>query len=145
MYDFLTQSDFDDWLWQIPLKLDSLKDSVGENLNIDVTDEASVRNVSDWVVNKFSDVDEIKNNSKLWDELSCFFGEYYRERLSAEWGIELDVDNKDSVFFKKPIIKCSPPPICPMSAVTTMIARNNALFIIESIEKRLKKESKKAS
>lgn len=110
MYNFETRKDFDAWVSEIPVKIDRLIERLKGSVNLDSYkyELESVGPLSDWILDTFSSVEELERDPQLWDELACYVGEVYRKALGSEWAIELD--NEDDVFFKEPVVECSPPP-----------------------------------
>lgn len=138
MYEFKTNQEFDAWLSQVQSKQDRLVERLKGSVDLSgYNDELkAVRALSEWVLDNFPSVSDIKGNPVLLDELACYFGEVYRKALSSEWAVELN--DEGEVFFGTPVIVCDPPPpISPKSSVITMVKRKNPEFIFESISKRL--------
>lgn len=142
MYGFETQKDFEDWLSKVSIKAKKLTEKLSDSMNLDDYDVTAIKALSEWILDNFSNIRDIKNDPELWDELSCYIGEVYIKTLDAEWSIELGDENKDNVFFQIPIISCNPPPpICPLKTITALISRKDSSFIVNSIEKRLRNKS----
>lgn len=140
MYDFSTQQDFEQWVAQIPDKIKSLSARLNGTLDLNLSgDLDSVKILSEWILEKFESYQDVEKDPVLWDELSCYVGEVYRQALDSQWAINLDPNDSKDVYFGEPVIVCNPPPpISPMSSITTLVDRKKSTFILESIEKRLR-------
>lgn len=132
MYSFEAKKDFEAWVSEIPVKIDRLIERLRGSVDLaEYKGELeSIRPISEWILDNFTSIEDLESNPLLWDELSCYVGEVYRKTLDSEWAIEMD--NEDDVFFKDPVVKCDPPPpVAPMYSITTMIDREDPLFILK--------------
>lgn len=139
MYNFEIQTDFEAWLQLVPIKIAKLSERFKGSITLDDYDLVTIKVLSEWILEHFPNIKDLKADPVLWDELSCYVGEVYRKILDTQWSIELNSEQKDSVFFRRPIVTCNPPPpVCPMNAITALISRKNSMFIVDSIEKRIR-------
>lgn len=137
MYDFQSFQDFEKWKSEIPKKINSLKSRLNGIIDFDKPLFDVLENISVWIIDRYSTVDDIKSDPVVWDELSCYIGEVYKTHIHGDWNINLNPANADDVYYKKPVICNTPPPTCPSATITTLIHRKKKSFIVDSVKKQM--------
>lgn len=138
MCSLKNEQEFNEWLSNIPDNIQNLVTSLPSSLRINLEnyDIEATRELSEWVLQNVSDINEIKKNSKLWGEIASYFGEVFIRMLDGRWDIELE--DEDNVFYRKPVIFTkNSGPFSPFSLVTALLARKNSSFIPTIIKNQL--------
>tara|TARA_R110002050_G_scaffold45646_1_gene107876 strand:+ start:474 stop:896 length:423 start_codon:yes stop_codon:yes gene_type:complete len=139
MNNFSSTDEFNLWKESIPFKISNLKIRLKGIVNFEKPLIEVIGELSNWILENYQDIESMKSDSEVFDELICYIGELYREKIDGKWSIELD---ESDVYYGRAIVCNTPPYSCPSSIITTFIHRKKPNFIIESINKQMKRFGK---
>lgn len=98
-----TQENFQEWIFFISDKMEYFTEEFAKenNLKLDYSIE-SLDEVEKWLLDHFSTIDSLKNNSKLLDLLTIYIGETFRKQIGGKW--YMDLENKDNAYYHIPVL-----------------------------------------
>jgi hypothetical protein len=88
-----TVEEFETWKAKLPEQINFVQQTVFEPANIDIDHSmVSMEFVVSWLLNKYSFLKEIDNESglKTLDAVGRYVGETFRKHFSGEWTIDLE-------------------------------------------------------
>lgn len=127
-----TQKDFQEWIFLIDDKMEQFTNKfAGKNrLILDYT-LASLNDLERWILNNYSDSNELIKDSSTLDYLTIYIGETFRKYIGGKWVI--DLKNKRNAYYAMPTLTDSScrgvTYIAPMAYATACISRNKGNHI----------------
>jgi hypothetical protein len=142
------KNDFEGWITFIPDEVIKLKKMLPKEVSekLDFSEE-SLDVIEKYLLQNYSNENFIREENKiLLDRLARYVGSAFRRSLpNAYWDIELD--DKNDVFFTLPVIKVKGAQLAPFSPhilITTLLARKRGNFlstILGNTQKMVEKQS----
>ena len=81
-----TQDNFQEWIFYIDTKMDSFTNEFAreKNLTLNCSIE-SLDELENWILSKFKDFFELKEEPILLDSLTIYIGETFRKHIGGRW------------------------------------------------------------
>jgi hypothetical protein len=137
------KEDFEHWLFAMDDSLEHLMTTilVNSNLKLDYSNE-SLYELEKWMLNKYSNPQDLMVQKELHDGLARYVGETFRKNLAGKsiWTIKLD--DPKFAFYALPILivkESGNVIICPLTTVTSAIAREQGDFMSTILTNNIKK------
>jgi len=124
---------FQYWLAYMDEALEAFLDSLPEQCKRKLDGSAaSLVHLEQMLLEKYPSLSEARHSSEkaFLDGAARYYGEILRQGTNSKW--ELQLDDKDSVFYGVPVLnggRIEAVPICPLTNITALLSRRTGDFL----------------